>query len=113
MRMLLLAAFVFASLSAFEARAISPAPSDGTTSRITYVENGWFGEGLAVHLSAPLTYATQCAAAANDFAVAASHPMFKEISAMIMLAYASGAPVQLMVDPASCIFGNRTSIVAV
>src|SRR5690242_9787603 len=105
MRTLLFAACAFVLLFATRARAACCAqvPSDGTTSAVAYVENGWFGEGLAIHLSTPLAFATQCSAPSYDFALSASHPAYKEVAAMILLAYGSGVPVQLMVDPASCL----------
>ena len=115
MRMFLLGACAFVLLFAIQARAAccTPAPSDGTASTVAYVENGWFGEGLAIHLSTPLAFVTQCPAPAYDFALPASHPSYREVAAMILLAYASGVPVQLMVDPASCLFGGRTAIASV
>ena len=115
MRTVMFGACAFVLLFATRARAAccTAAPSDGTTSMVAYVENGWFGEGLAIHLSTPLAFATQCSAPNYDFALPATHPGYKEVAAMIFLAYASGVPVQLMVDPASCLFGGRTAIAAV
>jgi hypothetical protein len=78
--------------------------------RITYVENGWYGEGMAIVLEASLS---GCPAPANQFAVIAGHPSYKEITAMVIAAYLAGTPVQLVVEQGQCVFGNRTKIVSV
>jgi len=78
---------------------------------ITYVENGWGGEGLAIHTDTG--YGTAAPCGVNDFGISASHPSYKELVAIALSAYATGASVQLVLDQGTCVFGNRTKVLAI
>jgi hypothetical protein len=75
--------------------------------KISVIENGWAGEGLAIHLDSgdvvgcgyPL-----------DFGVGVGHPAYKDIVAIALSAMASGANVELMANSGTCIFGSRTQV---
>ena len=89
------------ALSAFA--AVGPA-------NITYIENGWFGEGFAVYLSQGIS---GCAAPPTQFGIAASHPAYKEMVALLMSAYFTQKPVELVVNTGSCTLGARTAITSI
>lgn len=78
--------------------------------RVIYVENGWNGEGLVVHLNLGTA---GCGASTNDFAVDVNHPAYKQIVALALTAYSMSADVQLVVEPGVCIFGGRTKILSI
>jgi hypothetical protein len=76
---------------------------------ITFVENGWFGEGVAVRID-PNTTLQGCG---PDFGVRAEHPAYKQLTALIVSAYHAKSKVELVVNPGDCVFGNRTNITSV
>lgn len=80
--------------------------------KIVLVENGWFGEGLALVVT-PGTGKPGCAAPENMFAIDAGHPSYKVLVAMAMTAVTTGATVQMVVAPGECIFGARTRVVSI
>ena len=80
--------------------------------QITYVENGWFGEGFVIHII-PGTGVTGCPALENDFGIAKSHPAYKDMLGLAMMAYASGSKVQLVVDTGVCVLSNRTNVISI
>ena len=77
---------------------------------ITYIENGWFGEGFAVYLSQGIS---GCGAPPTQFGIAASHPAYKELVALLMSAYFTEKPVELLVNTGSCTLGARTAITSI
>ncbi|KAB7770984.1 hypothetical protein CEK68_01835 [Xanthomonas sp. LMG 12461] len=81
------------------------------TGKITYVENGWYGEGMVIHTSNDGP--SGCSAPLNDFAIDKDHPSYKELTAMALAAYTSNSDVELLVDSGVCIFGNRTKVISI
>lgn len=79
--------------------------------KITYVENGWYGEGLALHHSTASV--TGCTASPNDFAIDKNHAAYQELLAMALTAYTRDLDVGLIVEKGDCGFGGRTKIVAI
>jgi len=77
---------------------------------ITYLENGWFGEGFALHFTVGLA---GCPAPPTEFGLLPSHPQYKEIVALMMIAYSNNESVQLVADSNVCILGARTKIVSI
>ncbi|MBB3815130.1 hypothetical protein FHY13_003511 [Xanthomonas arboricola] len=78
--------------------------------KITYVENGWYGEGIALHHSTALI--TDCTAGPNDFVIDRNHAAYQELLAMALTAYTRDLDVQLIVEKKDCRFGGRTKILA-
>jgi hypothetical protein len=89
----------------------SSARAEEVFGRITWVENGWSGEGMAVQLTGGTI--SGCPAPGNEFAVSSSHGGYKDIVELIMLAYRSQSQVRLVVSRGTCLIGSRTSITAV
>jgi hypothetical protein len=102
----LFAFLTFAATSAHSALDVLP------LGHITLVENGWFGEGLALHLDVSTPNNT-CPAAANDFGIPKEHPSYKDLVAIALSAHAIGAAVQLGVDQGNCVFGGRTRVISI
>jgi len=78
--------------------------------KITYLENGWFGEGVALHLDKGTS---GCPAMDIDFGIPSDHPSFKEMTALATSAFLASANVELVVDVGNCVFGSRTKILAI
>lgn len=81
------------------------------TGTLTFIENGWFGEGFAIHMSGATT--TGCGAPTNEYGIASDHPAFKYLVSLMMMAYSQQLPVQLVVDQGVCTLGARTKVIAV
>jgi len=79
--------------------------------KITFVENGWGGEGLVINYSK--NGPSGCSAALNDFGIDKNHPAYKELVAIALAAYTSNADADLIVDTGVCIFGSRTKIISI
>ncbi|WOS39489.1 hypothetical protein [Xanthomonas rydalmerensis] len=90
-----------------EAWAVQVMPS----AKITYVENGWYGEGVAIHMS--IDGPPGCSAALNDLAIDKNHPSYQELIAMALTAYTKNMDVGLVVDPGVCLFGGRVKVIAI
>ncbi|MDQ1091084.1 hypothetical protein QE400_000497 [Xanthomonas sacchari] len=99
---------IAASCFSYEAHAAMQVFSAG---KITYVENGWDGEGMAIHTSNDGP--SGCSALPNDFAIDKNHPAYKELTALALAAYTSNTDVELLVDSGVCIFGNRTKVISI
>lgn len=82
------------------------------TGYVIFAENGWSGEGFAVHLTDAAAIGG-CASGATEFGLDANHPAYKILVALMITAYAQQTPVQLVVDQGSCVLGNRTRIVSI
>lgn len=80
------------------------------TGKITYVENGWYGEGLVLHFSVGID---GCSAQNNDFAIDVNHPSYKELVSMALTAFSSSSDVQLIVEKGTCLFGKRTKVLSI
>ena len=80
------------------------------TGKITYVENGWYGEGLAIRDTVGLD---GCSAPDTEFAIDAGHPGYKELVSLALSAFTSASDVQLVVEKNACIFGGRTKILSI
>ncbi|WP_146009962.1 hypothetical protein [Xanthomonas arboricola] len=78
--------------------------------KTTYVENGWYGEGIALHHSTASI--TGCTAGPNDFVIDRNHAAYQEL-AMALTAYTRDLDVQLIVEKGDCGFGGRTKIMAI
>jgi len=79
--------------------------------KITFVENGWNGEGLVIHHTR--NGPAGCPAPLNDFAIDKNNTAYKELVAMALSAYTSNSDVELMVDAGVCSFGARTKIISI
>jgi hypothetical protein len=79
--------------------------------KIIYIENGWHGEGLAIHMST--NGPPGCSAELNDFAIDRDNLAYKELTAMALASFTSDAEVELIVDPGVCTFGGRTKVVSI
>lgn len=78
--------------------------------KITFIENGWSGEGFAIHLSQGIA---GCSAPPTEFGVDASHPAYKELVALLMSAYFTEKPIEVVVNTGNCTLGARTSITSI
>jgi hypothetical protein len=85
--------------------------ADLVAGKITYIENGWYGEGVAIHSSA--NGPSGCSASLNDFAIDKNHAAYKELVAIALSAYNSNADVEVIVDTGDCIFGGRTKVLSI
>ncbi|UYK66590.1 hypothetical protein NG831_21265 [Xanthomonas sacchari] len=79
--------------------------------KIIYVENGWYGEGLALHTSNDGP--SGCPGPLNNFAIDKNHPSYKELTAIALAAYTTNANVEFVVDSGSCPFGNSTKVLSI
>ncbi len=100
-----------AVVALFSTAAWSGYVSTGT-GNLTFIENGWFGEGFAIHMTSTAAV-TGCGAPATEFGIAADHPAYKYLVSLMMMAYSQQLPVQLVVDQGVCTLGARTKIVAI
>ena len=96
-------ALVFVSTSAF------PAPTSIGIGNITHIENSWYGEGFAIShtktiAGCPLN---------SQYGLLTTHPQYKEIVALMIMAYSNNTPIDLVVDSAICVFGGRPSLIAI
>lgn len=82
-----------------------------SVSKITRIENGWLGEGVALRLSGPGI--TGCPADPVEFAIGKDHPGYREIVAIALAAQSSSADVELVVEKGQCLFGGRTKVLSV
>jgi hypothetical protein len=80
------------------------------TAKIILIENGWYGEGLALITDG--AGVSGCAGGPTQFAIDAGHPAYKDMVAMALTAFSSGSNVQMMVDQGNCIFGARTKVIS-
>ncbi|UYK76764.1 hypothetical protein NG825_20595 [Xanthomonas sacchari] len=99
---------LFVSSACYQAQAATQLVWVG---KITYVENDWNGEGLAIHSSS--NGPSGCPADLNDFGITSSHPAYKELTAMALAAFTTNADVELIVDSGNCVFGNRTKVISI
>ncbi len=79
--------------------------------KITYIENGWYGEGMVIHTSNDGP--SGCSAALNDFAIDKNHPSYQELTAMALTAYTKNMNAGLVVDSGVCLFGGRTKVISI
>jgi hypothetical protein len=79
--------------------------------KITYLENGWAGEGVALHHSGNAI--DGCPADPHDFGIDKNNPLFKELVALAMAAYTTESNVELVVEKKDCIFGGRTKVISI
>lgn len=79
--------------------------------KITYVENGWNGEGLVIHHTR--NGPAGCTAPLNDFGIDKNNAAYKELVAMALSAYTSNSDVEIIVDTGVCIFGARTKVISI
>lgn len=79
--------------------------------KISYLENGWSGNGLAIHVSG--AGIDGCPAANNKFALSDDHPGYDTILALALSAQAQDADIELIVDKGNCLFGDRTRILSI
>lgn len=86
------------------------APSNTIDTTIAQLENGWFGEGMAVILN---NVNVSGCGPGNEFGVKASHPNFAQISSLLIAAKLSARTVQIVYEPTSCVFGNRKELLSV
>jgi hypothetical protein len=80
--------------------------------QITYIENGWLGEGFAIHMENTVQ-TTGCPAAANEYGLDATHQAYKILVALMITAYTQKLPVQMVVQPGTCVLGSRTKIISI
>jgi hypothetical protein len=80
--------------------------------KITFIENGWFGEGLAIHMTSSQS---GCNAPDTEYAVLSNHPAYKEIVALATSAFMASSDVEFVVEPSpdDCVFGSRTKIISI
>ena len=76
--------------------------------KISLLEIGWNGEGINILHSAQVA---GCNSNPREFAISKDHPGYKELVSVALAAYAADADVQLIVEPGTCLFGNRTKII--
>ena len=79
--------------------------------QITYVENGWYGEGMAIHTSNDGP--SGCSAGPNQFAIDRNHPAYQELTAMALMAYMKNIEIGLVADSGTCILNGRTKIISI
>ncbi|PPU71169.1 hypothetical protein XmelCFBP4644_16975 [Xanthomonas melonis] len=77
--------------------------------KLSFVENGWYGEGLSFAHSAPVA---GCTGGANNYVIDKNHPSYQELLAIALTAYTRELDVKLIVEPGVCGFGVRTKILA-
>jgi hypothetical protein len=78
--------------------------------KISFVEPGWSGEGLAIHTDKGLS---GCGAPDTEFAIAKSHPSYNELLSMTLTAFAAQSNVEIVAYAGVCIFGARTKVVSI
>ena len=100
---------IFLALVSFTTQAQYSPTASG---QITFIENGWFGEGFAIHMENSVQTAG-CPAAANEYGLEASHQAYKILVALMITAYTQKLPVQMVVQPGTCVLGARTKIISI
>jgi hypothetical protein len=80
--------------------------------QITFIENGWGGEGFAIHMENSVQ-TPGCPAPAYEYGVDASHQAYKILVALMITAYTQKLPVQMVVQPGTCVLGARTKIISI
>ena len=78
--------------------------------QIQWIENGWYGEGVAFSFTVGID---GCPAARTEFAVSKDHAGYKELVSMLLAAQASSSNVTLFVEKGTCLFGGRTKVLAI
>ncbi|WP_153066918.1 hypothetical protein [Xanthomonas arboricola] len=73
--------------------------------KITFLGNGWFREGVAIHHSTAST--ASCTTNPNSFAIDKNHPTYKKLVAIAVAAYASESGFKLIVAKGVCGFCRR------
>lgn len=76
--------------------------------KISLIEIGWNGEGINILHTAQVA---GCNPNPREFAISKDHPAYRELVSVALAAYAADADVQLIVEPGTCLFGNRTKVV--
>ncbi|MBO9872954.1 MULTISPECIES: hypothetical protein [Xanthomonas] len=99
---------IVGSIACWQAQA---SPQVVWVGKITYIENAWNGEGIAIHSSSDGPYG--CTSDLNDFGITSNDPSYKELAAMALAAFTTNADVELIVDSGNCVFGNRTKVVSI
>lgn len=97
----------------------SPAfAQSGVISTITYVENGWHGEGLAVGI--PLSTVNPgfagCTAISPElgqFFIPKTHPAYKELTAIALTAYTASTRVWIVAHDNQCQLGGRVKLFSI
>lgn len=82
------------------------------TGYITFIENGWAGEGFAIHMTATAAV-SGCGAPPTEFGIEASHPAYKILVSLMMMSYSQQSPTQLVVDQNVCTLGARTKVISI
>ena len=78
---------------------------------ISWIENGWYGEGLAFAISG---VGISGCGASNEFAIPVTASNYKDLVAMVLSAYLATRSVNVVVNGGTCAApGNRTQIVAI
>lgn len=77
--------------------------------KLGWVENGWFGEGIAFSH----TVSTTGCGTATEYAISKDHPSYRELTSMLFSAYSAGKNVLLVVETGVCLFGGRTKVLAI
>ena len=77
---------------------------------VVYVENGWGGEGVAIHHTVGHA---GCESWDSEYFLSKEHAGYNEVVSMILMAYSTSAKVELVVDTGVCLTGNRTKIISV
>jgi|LauGreDrversion4_1035100.scaffolds.fasta_scaffold874347_1 hypothetical protein len=80
--------------------------------QIIFIENGWFGEGFGINMENSVQ-TTGCPRPGNEYGIEASHQAYKILVALMITAYTQKLPVQLVVEPGTCVLGSRTKIMAI
>jgi hypothetical protein len=83
--------------------------------KITFLENGWSGEGFTVYLEDSGAVANSCALSGTQpshFGIDAAHPSYREMVSMLLAAFLAGKPVELVVSPGECAV-SRTKVLSV
>jgi len=80
--------------------------------QITFIENGWYGEGFAIHMENSVQTAG-CPAPGYEYGIDASHQAYKILVALLITAYTQKLPVQMVVQLGTCVLGARTKIISI
>ncbi|TBV73264.1 hypothetical protein [Pseudoxanthomonas winnipegensis] len=79
--------------------------------KITRIETGWYGEGIALHHSGNAIGG--CSADPHEFGIEVNNSLFKELTALATTAFSTGSDVDLVVQSGDCIFGGRTKVISI
>jgi hypothetical protein len=80
------------------------------STKINYVENGWFGEGLAVYADHGIA---GCGADDTQFFIDESHPSYTVLASIVLTAFSTQSDVQIVTVTGTCLAGDRTKILSV